>query len=425
MLDIHFIRENLQEVKESIRRRGLTVDLQKLLDLDAVRRARIQQRDALRNQQNQANDGIAAAQGSDRENSIAKMKNIAQEVKALDSQLAGIDTEFNALLLCVPNVIAPDIHDGRDGSDNVEIKRYGEIPPASETPKDHMHIGRDLGIIDEERGVKLFGRRGYVLKGMGAQLETAILQYGLDFLRDRGFTQLNPPLLGKEEIFVGSAHFPGSEDETFYVKNGKSGEREWYLEGTGEVPLMGYRMHETLAIAELPLRYTTATPCFRTEVGNYGKDTSGLYRVHQFMKVEQVVLCEADKNTSKKLFDEILTNAEDFLKSLDLPYRIVRYCTGDLGAKAYRAVDIETWMPSRGDYGETQTCSEILDFQTRRLRIQYRKGNQKMFVYSLNNTLVASPRILIPLLEINQQPDGSIAIPKVLQPYLHGQERIA
>ncbi len=424
MLDIHFIREHTQDVQESIRRRGLKIDLQKLLELDTQWRELIQQRDALKAEQNRANDSIAAAKGDTRNTLIAEMKAIAEKGKIADKQFNAINDQLRDLLLRVPNILAPDIHDGKDESDNVEMKRQGKVPDASQTPKDHIQLGRDLGIIDEERGVKLMGRRGYVLRGLGAQLETALMHYGLDFLHQKGFTQLNPPLLGKEELFFGSAHFPGSEEETFFVKDGQKGEREWYLEGTGEVPLMGYHMNETLDGEQLPLRYCTATPCFRTEVGNYGKDTSGLYRVHQFMKVEQVVLCEADKKQSQQLFEEILNNAEEFLKTLDLPYRIMRYCAGDLGAKAYRAYDIETWMPSRKGYGETQTCSEILDFQTRRLRIQYRKGGQKSFPFSLNNTLVASPRILIPLLEIYQQSDGRVAIPEVLRPYMHGQKII-
>ena len=325
------------------------------------------------------------------------------------------------LLLTVPNLIADEIHDGKGEEDNEEIKTVGEPPKFDFETKDHIELGEALGIIDIERGVKIAGTRGYVLVGDGARLESALLRYGQDFIQKRGFTQLNPPYMGSREMFVGSGHFPGSEDETFILKDK---EKEQYLIGTGEVPLVGYHAGETLDAEELPKTYAAMTPSFRTEVGSYGKDTHGLYRVRQFHKVEQVVLCKADKDESKKWFDTILKNATDFMESLDLPYRLLRYCAGDMFTKGYRAYDIEAWMPSRNAYGETHTCSEILDYQTRRHRIMYKEDGKKHFAYALNNTVVATPRILIPILELNQQKDGSIKIPKVLQPYMDGQKVI-
>lgn len=424
MLDIHWIREHESEVRDSIRRRGVKLDLDALLACDTERRTLQQRLQQLQEEQHAHNRKLVQLKDPKEKGALLEhAKRASQETKKLRAKLEDVEARFEELMLRVPNRISDDTPDGVGAECNQEIRRVGEIPTFDQKPQDHVAIGTRLGILDLERGVKLAGARGYVLLREGAQLERALMQYGLDFLRDRGFTEVNPPSIVNEEHFMGSGHFPDGREETFVVKDK---DREQYLIGTGEVPLMGLHRDEILDESALPLRLTACTPCFRTEVGSYGKDTHGLFRVRQFTKVEQVVICRADMQESSKLFEEILHNATDFLETLGLPYRIIQYCVGELTLKTYRAMDIETWMPSRNAYGETHTCSELLDFQTRRLRLRYQdRSKTKLFAFSLNNTLVASPRILIPFLENFQQPDGSVTIPSVLRPYVGGERTIS
>ena len=287
-------------------------------------------------------------------------------------------------------------------------------------PDDHIKLGTKLGIIDIERGVKLSGSRNYVLRGAGALLHQAVLRLSHDMMVEKGFEPLSVPVLTREETFIGTGWFPEGKDQVYQIP-----EDELFLVGTAEVPVTSFYMDEILDEGELPRRFVAQSLCFRREAGAGGKDTYGLYRIHQFEKVEQVIICRADLEEVEKWHQHILTNSEEVLQKLELPYRVIEICTGDMGMAKYRMYDIETWMPSRDGYCETHSASNLLDFQARRLNLRYRDKNRKVhFCYTMNNTVIASPRILIPLLELNQNSDGSINIPKALQPYMHGLDRI-
>ena len=281
-------------------------------------------------------------------------------------------------------------------------------------------MGKALDIIDVERGVKVAGARNYFLKGDGARLHHAVLSYAMQFITQRGYTLFEPPHVVRYEAMQGTGYFPGAEEMAYHLDERDD---EQYLIGTSEVPIVSYHRKEILNQNDLPLRYAGYSPCYRREAGSYGKDTHGLYRVHQFFKVEQVIFCEADEQISRSMHEELLENSEAFMRSLELPYRVVEVCTGDLGQGQVYKNDIETWMPSREAYCETHSCSTMHDFQTRRSMIRYSKGSGEGTVHchSLNNTLIASPRVLIPILELNQNKDGSITIPQVLQPFMGGQ----
>jgi seryl-tRNA synthetase len=330
--------------------------------------------------------------------------------------------------LQLPSIPLNTVPVGKDDKENVEHRKVGTLLTFDFTPKDHVTLGKELKLFDIERGVKVAGARSYFLTGDGARLHMAVLRFTMDSLVKKGWTVVMPPLMVQAHYLMGTGFFPGSEEQIYAVgvrKGGATGEVEGddlYLIGTSEVSVMGLHADETLEAAELPKKYCGVSNCFRREAGTYGKDTQGLYRIHQFDKVEQVVLCEADEKKALALFEEIRTNAEDVLSALKLPYRIMDVCTGDMGRGKIVMQDIETWMPSRNTYGETHSCSYLGDFQTRRLAIKYKdKDGTKKFCHSLNNTCIASPRILIPILEIYQNKDGSVTIPEVLRPYMGGQ----
>lgn len=418
MLDIKFIRDHSAEVKTAATQKKLSVDIDALLGVDDQRRQLQGRVDDLKSQQHQANDLMAKANPDSKAEQVKLLRKVADEVKQLEALQTTIQQKFDELMFQVPNIPDAKVPIGSSEADNVEVKVVGEIPQFDFPIKDHISLGQDLDIIDVERGVKVTGNRGYYLKGLGAQLEIALMSYGLDFLRKRGFTQFMTPLMANDQWFYGTGYFPWMQTETYKAV---SRDKEQHLIGSSEITLCAYHAGEVLDPAALPKRYTAWTPCFRTEVGSYGKDTKGLYRVRQFNKVEQVILCENNDVAAMEIFEEICKNAEDFLTSLNLPFHVLELCTGEMGAAQKYKRDIETWMPSRQGYGETHSCSWMGEFQARRLNIRYKNTEGKMqYCQTLNNTLVASPRLLIPLLEINQQADGSVKIPEVLQPYLGG-----
>lgn len=422
MLDIEFIRDNAQIVKTAAEQKGMSVDIDRLLQLDQERRTLIHSIEQFRSQKNSASKEIIHNFGDAREQKIAAMKEVDKELTSLEKQLKKIEKWYQEIMYQVPNIPTSETPIGLSSDDNVLVRKHGEPTQFSFEPKSHIEIGTSLGIIDIKRGVKLMGNRGYILKNDGAYLEMALMNYALDFLRKRNFTVMMPPLMAYDEFFYGTGYFPWAQKETFKATDGA---KTYNLIGSAEVPLTAYHSDETLDEDDLPKQYTAFTPCFRTEVGSYGRDTKGLYRIRQFNKVEQVILCKNSKEESKKMFQTILKNAEDFLQSLELPYRVMRLCTGDMGAGQVEKFDIETWMPSRKSYGETHSCSRFHEYQARRLNIRYKaKDGSIKFVHTLNNTLIASPRILIPLLEIHQQASGTIMVPKVLQKYMNGQQKI-
>jgi seryl-tRNA synthetase len=348
------------------------------------------------------------------------MKQVAAESKALEGPLRQIETTFAELMLQVPNVPADDVPEGNSDADNIVLKTWGEIPEFDFPVRDHVALGEHLDIIDIPRAVNIAGARTYFLKNAAVLLEQAVVQFALQHMLRKGFTPFSVPHLVRDEAMIGTAYFPGGREQAYGIPAD-----ELSLIGTSEVPITAYHTDESLRMDDLPKYYVGLSSCYRREAGTYGKDTRGLYRVHQFYKVEQVVLCVNDPEVSSREHEHILHNAEELLQALGLPYRVVLVCGSELGLPQVKKYDIETWMPGRQAYGETHSASKFHDFQARRLRLRYRdKDGALHFLHTLNNTVIASPRILIPLLEINQQPDGSVAIPDVLQPYMGGMQVI-
>ena len=420
MLDIRFIRENPDLVKEGARKKLIEVDIDRLLEVDDKRRKLLHESETLKAEKNAASQQIASLKGEDKASAIASMKSVSERIKNMDTELEKVLAEFNALMLTVPNPPDDVVPEGKDDRDNVEIRRGGVLPDFDFEPRDHVELGELLDIIDIPRGVKLAGSRSYILKGDGVLLEYGVLMYALETMVGLGFTPMIVPHLVKETAMIGTAYFPGGEEQAYTC------ERDGlYLIGTSEVPVTSYHYDEILDEKDLPLHYCGISPCYRREAGTYGKDTKGLYRIHQFQKVEQVIFCAADPEVSAEKHEFITTNSENLVKALELPYRVVLVCGGDLGQPQKRKYDIECWMPSRGNYGETHSSSKFYDFQARRLKTRYRDSNGNVqFCHTLNNTFVATPRILISILECNQRRDGSVVIPEVLRKFMGGKEVI-
>ena len=424
MLDIRFIRDNPDAVKLAARRKNFPdVDIDRLLQLDSDIRLAKQQLQEIATQKNAAGKEISQFTGPEKQQAIEQLSLLKDREKAAKTQLDKATPDFDALMLQVPQVPAEDVPDGKDDTENVELRRWGQLPQFDFEPKDHVALGQSLDIIDIPRGVKLAGSRSYFLKGEAALLELAVLRFALDHMVAKGFTPMIPPILMRDEAMVGTAYFPGGEDQAYRIQSDQLN-----LSGTAEVPLTAYHSQEILNEADLPLRYVAWSPCYRREAGTYGKDTHGLYRIHQFQKIEQVIISRSDEQASIAHHQDILANSEFVVQALGLPYRVVNVCAGDLGRGQVQKFDIECWMPSRGQggaYGETHSASRFYDFQARRLNIRYRDKDKKThFCHTLNNTVIASPRILIPLLECNQNADGSVTIPEVLRPYMNGRETI-
>jgi len=426
MLDINFIIENQKKVKEVIKDKGLDLDLDKLLKIDKKRRQLIQDVEKIREERN--NIANQLKDPKKRTDQLVKQgKKIKDEMTKADADLKPILDEFNKLMLKVPNVYSEDTPIGPDETANKEVKKSGKIPKFSFKIKNHIELGKDLDIIDLDRGVKVHGFRGYFLKNQGAQLHLAVLMYTWNKLIAKGFTPMIPPTIVKETALEGSGFFPFVNEEVFQIANPgrlESGQEEkdpLFLAGTSEPSLLTYRANEILEEKELPIKYCGFSQCYRSEVGSYGKDTKGLYRVHEFTKIEQVILIKASIDQGLKELEELRKISEEILEDLKLPYHTVQVCTGDMGAGKYKMYDIETWMPSREKYSETHSDSYLTDWQTRRLNLKYKDKTGKIqYCHALNNTGIASPRILIAILENFQQKDGSIVIPEVLRPYMNG-----
>jgi seryl-tRNA synthetase len=421
MLDIAFIREFPDLVKAGAEKKRLHVDLDRLLEVDRQRRTLITEIERLRGERNRQSKAVSASPPDERESLLTATRAITEQLKQSEAALAPLEQEFERLMLQVPNVPAPDVPAGLTEADNVEIRRWGEAPTFSFPPRDHVELGEALDLIDIKRAVRIAGTRTYYLKNEAALLDLAVLRFTLDHMLRKGFTPMLVPHLVKDEAMIGTAYFPGGEEQAYHME--KDG---LYLIGTSEVPLTAYHYDEILSEAELPKRYAGLSACYRREAGTYGRDTRGIYRIHQFHKVEQVVVCIADEQVSTEEHEGIVRNAEEVLQALQLPYRVVNVCGGDLGLPQVKKYDIETWMPSRQAYAETHSASRFYDFQARRLKLRYRDRRGKLhYAHTLNNTVIASPRILIPILEIYQQADGSIVVPEVLRPYMGGMERIS
>lgn len=430
MLDPKIIIQNPDLVKEAARKKHVKFDVDHFIEVDDKRRALLTELEGIRAKKNAASERIQKLEGDEKKRAIDDMRAVGSEEKQLDEDMRRIDEEWKGLLLRSPGLISPQTPEGKDDSENVELYTWGELPKWDFEIKDHITLGEELDIIDVERGVKIGGSRSYFLKNEGALLELAIMRYTVDKLMAKGFTLFLPPLMVNRDAMVGTSYFPGGEEQAYALgvqrpemEHIESDEK--YLIGTSEVSVASYHSDEILAEKDLPKLYAGYSYCFRREAGTYGKDTRGLYRIHQFQKVEQVVLSKDDPEEDKRLHEFLLKNAEEVLQDLKLPYRVVAVCSGDMGIGQYYKNDIETWMPSRNSYGETHSCSTFLDYQSRRLNIRYKDADGKMhFVHTLNNTCVASPRILIPVLEMYQNADGSVMVPEVLRPYMSGRIKI-
>lgn len=421
MLDINFIRENLELVQTAAKNKNRDVDWNMLLSLDEKRRELIQKTEILRAERNEVSKTRS-------EENIKRGKEIKDELRQLEEQLRDIENKFAVAMLTVPNFPDPSVPVGKDEKDNVKVKTWGKPAEFSFTPKDHIELARDLDLIDFERGAKVGGSRAYFLKNEAAQMEFAVLFYAFRKLIAKGYTPLIAPSLVKEFTFIGNGQFPWGREEVYALSKD-----DLYLAGTAEVPVTAYFSNETLFEKDLPKKFVAFSSCYRREAGSYGKDTRGVYRVHQFNKIEQVIISTADTDNSLTLHEELLANSEEILQDLKLPYRVLLMCTGDMGEPQVKKYDVETWMPGRrapdgarlGTYGETMSNSFMGDFQARRLKIRYKaKDGSTKFVHTLNNTAIASPRILVAIFENYQREDGRIDVPEVLRP-LMGKEIIS
>jgi seryl-tRNA synthetase len=413
MLDINFIRENIEVVKKAVSEKGVDIDIDNLLGIDKERRDLISKVDELRQQRN-----IAA-----KDRDIEKGKKVKAELDGLEGQLKTVEQKFSELMLYVPNIPAEDAPVGPDADSNQEISKWGEIPNFDFEIKDHLELGKALNIVDLEAGVKVSGFRGYYLKNEGAKLHWAILQFALDKIIQAGFSQMVPPTLVHDRALLGSGHLPKEKDNIYQISNpgkletGEEIKNPLFLVGTSEPSLLAYYLDTTLNEEDLPIKVCALTHCYRSEIGDYGRDTKGLFRVHEFDKVEQVIICKNDLEQSEDFFKQMQQISESILQELGISYHVVATSTGDMGAGKYRMNDIESWMPGRNKYSETHSCSNLTDWQARRLNLKFKKDGETFYVYTLNNTVIASPRILIAILENFQQADGSVKIPEVLQKY--------
>jgi len=466
MIDLKHLREDPEHYRKGARLKNVEIDIDRLLELDERRRAVVHEQDELRAEQKrlekesgkrigQLMGKMKAASGDEKaalERELAALRSapaaLKEKIQGLDIDLTEVEPELNELLLHVPQPPDHDVPEGAGSDDNIELRTWSpegyDLSKSFEQnkgfkPKTHMELLDLHGLVDFERGVKMAGSRSYVLTGDGMRLHQAALRYAFDFMTgENGFKPMSVPVVVREECMVGTGFFPSGRDQAYLVdEQSRGGAADLFLTGTGEVGLMGLHQGEIIDEADLPLTYTTVSTCFRREAGAAGKDTAGLYRIHQFDKVEQVVICQADEDISRDWHQKMLGYVETMLQRLGLPYRMLQCCTGDLGMKNADMIDVECWMPGRGAddadgrpmgaFGETHSASRLYGYQCRRLHMRYRgesTNGKPVVCHSLNNTVLASPRILIPILEMHQNEDGSITIPEALRPHMGGAERI-
>ena len=403
MLDINLIRENPEKVKKGIAAKGYAIDLaDTVLRLDEERRGLLADFEELRHQRNDAAE----------EKDIAKGKRVKKELEIIEPKLKKAESEFQETLLLLPNLPDDKAPVGKNEKENLEVRKWGELPKFNFEPKDHLELGKSLGILDFETGAKVTGSQFYFLYGDGARLELALVQHAFDFLEKRGFLPVITPDLAKSRYYLGTGYLPkGKEAQTFEIKDSDLG-----LIATAEVTLAGKHADEIIPAEKLPLKYVGYSHCFRQEGGAYGKYSKGLYRVHQFTKVEMFIYCLPEE--SAKYHEYLLETEEKIYQDLGLPYRVIEMCTGDLGAMAARKFDIEAWMPGRGDYGEVTSTSNCTDYQARNLNIKFRRGEKNEYVHMLNGSAIATSRTPLAILENYQNEDGSVTIPQVLQKWM-------
>jgi seryl-tRNA synthetase len=420
MIDLRLLRENPDLFREASRKKRIPADIDAVVETDSRIRALRQDVENLRGERNRVSKSIGKAQGAEREAVMEEARALREQLEEKEPELKELEDRLAGLLLTVPNLPAPEVPEGTTDEDNVEIRRWGTPKEFDFQPKDHVELAQTLDLADFQRGSKISGSRFYFLKNEGTLLQMAMLRFAMDHLHGRGLVPMVVPELVRDIAMTGTGFFPLGREDAYAIEKD-----ELYLVGTSEVSLVSYHADEILPLEDLPRRYAGVSSCFRREAGAAGKDTRGFYRVHQFQKVEQVIFSENEPEIVLAEHHRLIANVEAILHALELPHRVALACTGELGMGQVMKHEIETWMPSRAAYSETHSCSTLGEFQSRRLNIRYRttEGNLK-FVATLNNTALASPRILIPILETYQQADGSVKIPQALVPYMNGMTEI-
>ena len=423
MLEFKFTRSNLGDIKEMIKTRGYGLDISRFETLDQERRGKLNVLEGLRHQRNSVSEDIAAMKkrGEDASNIIAEMKEVSSEIKEKEKALPGILEELNSLLMVIPNIPDESVPVGKDENDNPVIRTWGEIRDVDFPPRPHWEIGEDLGILDFECAAKLAGSRFALYRGAGAKLERALISFMLDIhTNEHDYTEILPPFMVNAASMVGTGQLPKFKEDLFKIEGW-----DLYMIPTAEVPVTNIHRDEILAEKDLPVSYVAYTPCFRSEAGSYGKDTRGLIRQHQFNKVEMVKFVRPEESYDE--LEKLTRNAEEILRRLELPYRVVSLCTGDLGFSAAKTYDLEVWLPGQGLYREISSCSNFTDFQARRAGIRFKRGGGKgtELVHTLNGSGLAVGRTLVAILENYLQGDGSVAIPEALKPYMGGMESIS
>ena len=422
MLDVKLLREELARVKERIAARGTFIDWEEFVSLDQQRRETLANLERLKEKKNRLSSEIGKLKkaGGDATSLMGDVEEITQTIREAEGPVAKIAERFEQFMLRLPNLPHSSVTVGRGSEDNREARRWGEPPKLDFQAKNHWEIGEELGILDFARAAKLAGARFALYRGAGAQLERALINFMLDLhTRERGYQEMLPPVLVNRAALIGTGQLPKFEEDLFRIP-----EPEFFLIPTAEVPLTNIHREEMLEREALPIRYVAYTPCFRREAGSYGQDVRGLIRQHQFNKVELVKLTEPE--TSYDELEKMVQDAEEVLRRLKLPYRVVELCTGDMGFAAAKTYDLEVWLPGQGMYREISSCSNCEDFQARRAQIRYRKEKKgkPIFVHTLNGSGLAVGRTLVAVLENYQQKDGTVIVPEVLRPYMGGLERI-
>lgn len=423
MLDIKYLRENMEEAERRLKTRGERYDLSAIKRLDAERRGRLAEVESLKQRINNLSREIGKLrkEGKDAASLMTASQTLSEEIKTLDAGAAAVEEELNTALLMIPNLPHPSVPVGIDASENPVVRQWGRPREFAFTPLDHGDIGEALGIIDTGRAGKIAGARFTLLKGPGALLERALINFMLDLhTRGHGYLEVLPPFMARRDNFVGTGQLPKFEEDLFRIDGGGW---DHFLIPTAEVPVTNIHRDEILPEESLPVKYTAYTPCFRKEAGSYGKDVKGLIRQHQFDKVELVKFSAPE--TSYDELERLTADAEDVLKMLNLPYQVVTLCTGDMGFSSAKTYDIEVWLPGQGKYREISSCSNFEDFQARRAKIRCKpKGGKARYLHTLNGSGLAIGRTLVAILENYQQEDGSIVVPDALRPYMGGLERI-
>jgi seryl-tRNA synthetase len=422
MLEAKYIREHLEEVRERLALRGEAINLDQFILIDGERRKTIQEWERLRALQKKVSDEVSQKKrkGQDASDLIEEMRKVSQDLKGLDGVVEEKEKVLQDFLLTIPNLPHASVPAGKEPSDNLEVKQWGEIPKFDFEPKPHWDLGEELGILDFKSGAKITGARFTLYWDLGAKLERALINFMLDLhTREHGYREVLPPFMVNRTSMTGTGQLPKFEEELFKVEG-----TDYFLIPTAEVPVTNIHQDEVLEEKALPLYYTAYTPCFRKEAGSYGKDTRGLIRQHQFNKVELVKFAKPENSYDE--LERLLSDAEEVLKRLKLPYRVVNLCSGDLGFSASKTYDIEVWLPGQNTFKEISSCSNFEDFQARRAKIRYRiAGKSKTeYVHTLNGSGLAVGRTLVAILENYQQADGSVIIPEVLWPYLYGVKKI-